>query len=216
MSQSKEYRTWHSMIQRCKDGGHERYAGRGIKVCERWRESFEAFFEDMGPAPSPKHSIDRYPNNDGDYEPGNCRWATAVEQMNNKSDNVYLEHDGQNLTVSHWSRIKGLSRQLIHLRLKYKWSVPEALDTPAGELPNGVRRPREKYGPRAKEKCGPREGTIRKMETAKTLLQEGKTYKEIAATLQVSIATVYGWFGARGSKAGRPRKHSPPEPEYVI
>lgn len=207
MSNTKEHRAWAGMLQRCKEGGHKRYAGRGIKVCERWASSFEAFFEDMGRCPSPDHTIDRFPDNNGNYEPGNCRWATVTEQNNNKCDSVFLDHEGQRLTVAQWARIKGLSRQLIHLRLKYDWSVSETLDTPAGELPNGVRKPREKYGPR--EKHGPRPSTIQKMEAAKLLLQEGKSYKEIAVTVRASIASVYSWFG-------KPRKPAPPEPEYVI
>jgi hypothetical protein len=85
--QAAEYRTRHDMIQRCenpKAGNYERYGGRGIRVCKRWRDSYPDFLADMGRKPTPQHSIDRYPDNDGDYEPGNCRWATTGEQGANK------------------------------------------------------------------------------------------------------------------------------------
>lgn len=75
------------MIQRCTDKNFARFAdygGRKIQVCARWRNSFTAFLADMGRKPSPMHSLDRFPNNDGDYEPGNCRWATPREQRANQ------------------------------------------------------------------------------------------------------------------------------------
>ncbi len=78
-----EYRSWAHMIARCENpkvNGYKNYGGRGIKVCKEWRESFAAFLTHVGKRPSPKYSIDRWPNNNGDYEPGNVRWATMSEQ----------------------------------------------------------------------------------------------------------------------------------------
>ena len=89
MQDMAEYACWSNMKQRCDNPKNPRYAdygGRGIKVCERWRKRFLAFYEDMGPRPSPNHSMDRYPDNDGNYEPNNCRWATWAQQRANQRE----------------------------------------------------------------------------------------------------------------------------------
>lgn len=86
LRKAPEYRLWQNMVQRCGNPNNPRYddyGGRGIRVCARWRKSFAAFYADVGPRPSAKHSIDRI-DNDGNYEPGNVRWATAYQQVHNR------------------------------------------------------------------------------------------------------------------------------------
>lgn len=83
----REYSSWSSMKQRCLSPTHigwEYYGGRGISICQRWIDSYEAFYEDMGTMPDGKYSLDRYPDHNGNYEPGNCRWATDSEQNKNR------------------------------------------------------------------------------------------------------------------------------------
>ena len=82
-----EYRSWLHMVERCTYGlgkDWKYYGGRGIRVCDKWRHSFSEFLRDVGRKPSLKHSLDRFPNNEGHYEPGNVRWATATEQAFNR------------------------------------------------------------------------------------------------------------------------------------
>jgi hypothetical protein len=107
---TKEYSAWHRMIQRCvnpKSADYKRYGHRGIKVCNRWINSFQDFLKDMGRSPSKDHSIDRIDNN-GNYEPSNCRWATHIEQINNRSSTVFVTYDGLTLPFSVFCKQNGL------------------------------------------------------------------------------------------------------------
>lgn len=117
-SESAEYRIWAGMKRRCSKplaAHYDRYGGRGIKVCQRWSDSFEAFLADMGPRPAGM-SIDRYPNRDGNYEPGNCRWADAFTQANNRTDNRYATLDGRTQTVGQWARELGIRTRSVKRR----------------------------------------------------------------------------------------------------
>jgi hypothetical protein len=132
MHGSPEYRAWQQMRQRCQNPGNQRfdrYGGRGIKVCPRWDGSFLAFYADMGPRPSPTHSLDRI-DNDGDYSPENCRWATRAEQNRNRGDCIILDHDGMRMTVAEWARHLGINVRTLSLRIEQGWDAVRALTTP--------------------------------------------------------------------------------------
>lgn len=108
-NKSRLYNIWCSMRQRCNDVNHHKYYAygfRGVKVCDRWNK-FENFLEDMKEPPTPKHSIDRIDNN-GDYEPSNCRWATNYEQANNTRNNIIIEFNGETKTLSEWCNNSGI------------------------------------------------------------------------------------------------------------
>ncbi len=131
---TSEYSAWHEMRRRCCDPSRPRwidYGGRGIKICERWRHNFAAFFQDMGPKPKGRYSLDRI-NNDGDYEPKNCRWATQQEQMQNTRHTRRIQFNGETLALSEWARRLGLPILTLHSRLvRDGWSVERALTTAA-------------------------------------------------------------------------------------
>ncbi len=120
---SKEYRTWHGMLQRCcnKNGKvYKNYGGRGIKVCKRWLSSFENFYSDMGDAPTKFHSLDRI-NNERGYSAKNCRWATAKEQSNNTRVNLSirpLNINGKVMSVKDWLLYANVTRDAIYGRIK--------------------------------------------------------------------------------------------------
>jgi hypothetical protein len=137
MSSSPEYRIWSLIIQRCINSNCPRYhdyGGRGITVCDRWLNSFEAFYEDMGPRPSPDHSIDRR-ENDGNYEKNNCKWSTRVEQQNNKRNNVFYEYNGRKYQIAELIKLpEALINRVCHNTLVSRlqesgWSVEDAINT---------------------------------------------------------------------------------------
>lgn len=121
------------MIERCtkptKDG-FENYGGRGIRVCERWSSSFSNFIADMGDPPTKAHSIDRI-NNSGNYEPGNCRWASREDQGRNKRNNKKIEINGVSRCLAEWSEVGKVHEQTIRNRILRGWSWEKAVFTPA-------------------------------------------------------------------------------------
>lgn len=121
MHKSPEYKAWKQMIQRCTNPREKRYArygGRGIRVCERWR-IFENFFSDLGPRPSSRHSIDRK-NNDGDYEPCNCRWASRVQQMRNFSRNRLIRFRGVTRCLQEWADDLQITPSTLSVRISQR------------------------------------------------------------------------------------------------
>lgn len=127
-----EFRCWNHMLSRCFNPNVENYkyyGGRGITVCERWRNSFEAFLSDMGPRPTLKHSIERN-KTDGNYEPANCRWATKAEQSRNMRSNRMVEFQGKTMIFGDACALAGIARLTVFQRLKRGWTIERALTTP--------------------------------------------------------------------------------------
>lgn len=128
------YRSWMAMRERCLKNTHRQfqsYGGRGITVCEAWN-TFENFLADMGERPEGT-SIDRI-DNDGNYEPGNCRWATSSEQGNNRRTCRMLEIDGETLSVALWSKRSGIDARTIIQRLNRGWTEERAAFAPPMEI----------------------------------------------------------------------------------
>jgi len=121
------------MIDRCTRPGsrhYHRYGGRGIRVCERWKLSFEAFLADMGERPSPRHSIDRI-DNDGNYEPGNCRWATPAAQNRNRSSSHVIT---VSMCIEEWAEVLGVPSTRIRDRIHQGWPEKDALFCPKSDV----------------------------------------------------------------------------------
>jgi hypothetical protein len=138
MTGTPEYNSWYSMIRRCTDPNHESYndyGGRGITVCARWLNSFEAFYEDMGPRSSLNHSLDRKENDKGYYK-DNCRWATNLEQNNNLRNNVFYNYRENRYTILQLAMLPEAIKNNVCIDTltsriyRSKWSVEDALNIP--------------------------------------------------------------------------------------
>lgn len=137
MSGTKTYKSWDAMKQRCSNknkSGYHRYGGRGIKVCDRWMK-FENFYKDMEDKPNGL-TLDRI-DNDGNYEPGNCRWATWKQQASNKlksgGNPRLISINGKTQNITAWSKEFNISRNLVYSRLFSGWTVKRALSTPVNK-----------------------------------------------------------------------------------
>lgn len=128
------YETWKNMKRRCYDTANKRYAnygGKGIRVCDAWLHDYSAFRSwALSHGYADNLSIDRV-NNDGNYEPSNCRWATAKEQENNMSRNHILTYNGISHTISEWADLLGFTYSTLSHRVQRGWSVEQLLNTPA-------------------------------------------------------------------------------------
>jgi hypothetical protein len=124
---------WMGMIARCESPKHKaypRYGGRGIRVCQRWRDSFAAFLADMGPPPGPNYQLDRI-DNDGDYKPGNVRWALNKPNSRNRPSAIFITFQGVTLPLNEWAERMGLPPKTVYSRIKnLGWTVEKALTTP--------------------------------------------------------------------------------------
>ena len=140
-SGTQAYVAWKSMVSRCLRKGDERwegYGGRGIKLHPSWRR-FEGFYADMGDPPASGYSLDRKDNN-GNYEPGNCRWATKVEQARNKRNSTSLTCMGITRTIAEWAEFTGINYITIYMRMERGWLPQLAVTTP-------VRVVKSRYSP---------------------------------------------------------------------
>ena len=127
-----EYAVWRAMVRRCHnphDAAFKNYGARGILVCEAWRHNYLAFLADMGERHSAAYSIERV-NNDGNYCPENCIWATSKAQAQNTRHNRFITYEGVTLTIGEWARRLDTSDGTIRYRLRQGWSLEKALTTP--------------------------------------------------------------------------------------
>jgi len=132
LSDTRTHIIWMNMLDRCRRPNNKnfhQYGGRGISVCQRW-DRFENFLADMGEAPKGL-TLDRI-DNDGNYEPGNCRWATKKEQCNNKRTTVTMTLDGLTMRLEQWATVKGLTLAAIYHRRCRGWTDEQVLLTPQG------------------------------------------------------------------------------------
>ncbi len=109
------------------DISYKNYGAKGVTVYPEWQTSFAAFLRDVGPRPSMGHTLDRYPNKKGNYEPGNVRWATWIQQSNGRSNNRIITWNGKSQTMADWAREYRVPYQTVRDRIRYGWTLERAL-----------------------------------------------------------------------------------------
>jgi hypothetical protein len=134
MTGTPEQKAWRHMIERCtvpNDREYRYYGARGVTVCPEWRHDFAVFYAYIGPRPSPEHSVDRYPDQNGNYEPGNVRWATRTEQARNKRNNIWIDYKEERRLLIEVCTELGLTREqyrTITKRRRSGWPVEHLFD----------------------------------------------------------------------------------------
>ncbi len=128
------HNVWWAMQQRCYEPSVEsypNYGGLGVEVCERWKgpQGFQNFLADMGERPTDKHQIDRYPDKEGNYEPGNCRWAFPPQQARNRKNNINITWNGETKCLTDWAVELKMGPLSLKYRIK-KWGLERAMTTP--------------------------------------------------------------------------------------
>jgi len=145
MTMSTEYQIWNGMYTRCTNKrrrGYKNYGGRGITVDSRWLK-FENFYADMGPRPSLKHTLDRYPDNDGPYSKANCRWATKQQQTRNTRRNYLITISGRTQCMTDWAKECGVKMGTVWQRLYRGWPAIQALGLEARTM--GIHKSHERH-----------------------------------------------------------------------
>ncbi len=140
MTKSPEFRVWGAMLTRTGNKNYPKYpsyGGRGIETCDRWREAFLNFYDDMGPRPTPKHTLERKNNNLG-YFKENCSWEIMAVQARNKRNNRYVYYRGERVLIFDLAKRFGLSYQGILRRIKNGWSIEDAVETPRYGKPPAI------------------------------------------------------------------------------
>ena len=181
-----EYGIWMGMICRCNNKNsksYKNYGGRGIRVCDEWRKDFWAFYRHIGKRPTRKHTVERIDTN-GNYEPGNVRWATRTEQARNTTKNVTLSHQGTTATVAEWAERLGIRPTTIYYRLDHNWPIEKALNSEIRNPLENLRPPKDKHGPAAKLT----EESVRKIRVefsaGSSMASLGKRYGVSRSTIQ--------------------------------
>lgn len=183
-----EYRTWVNMIQRCENPRHisyKDYGAKGITVCAEWRHNYKAFLAHVGRKPSPKHSIDRI-NSAGNYEPGNVRWATRLEQGRNRRQGL-LTVNGVTRHIWEWGELSGIPRRVISLRVRRGMSAERAISRPVGVHVEGDPE-RQPFG----ERAGNVKLTLSQVREIQSLKASGLSVAAIARRYGISESGIRG------------------------